>query len=109
VRNRAGLTSLNAFNEYVNSYATTGSFQIRDIDVILDERARELYAEGQRWMDLRRTKQLVRYNVEFNPYVSSAKAMMDVNGTAYKLYRPIPANEIEMNTAMDKSNQNPGY
>ena len=109
VRNRAGLASLNAFNEYVNSYATTGSFQIRDIDVILDERARELYAEGQRWMDLRRTKQLVRYNVEFNPYISSAKAMMDVNGTAYKLYRPIPANEIEMNTAMDKSSQNPGY
>lgn len=109
VRNRAGLTSLNAFNEYVNSYATTGSFQIRDIDVILDERARELYAEGQRWMDLRRTKQLVRYNVEFNPYVSSAKAMMDVAGTSYKLYRPIPANEIEMNTAMDKSSQNPGY
>lgn len=109
VRNRAGLESLSSFSDYENTYATSPSFQIRDIDLILDERARELYAEGHRWMDLRRTKQLVRYNVEFSPYVTSAKAMQDVSGSGYKLYRPIPANEIEMNTAMTSADQNPGY
>lgn len=109
VRNRAGLANLSSFGAYSPSYTTTTSFQIRDIDVILDERARELYAEGYRWMDLRRTKQLVRYNVEFNTYVPNAQAMMNVANTDYKLYRPIPADEIEMNTAMEKEDQNPGY
>ena len=109
VRNRAGLESLSSFSDYENTYATSPSFQIRDIDLILDERARELYAEGHRWMDLRRTKQLVRYNVEFSPYVTTARAMQDVSGNGYKLYRPIPANEIEMNTAMTSADQNPGY
>ena len=60
-------------------------------------------------MDLRRTKQLVRYNLEFNMYVSNAAAMQDVTGTNYKLLRPIPANEIEMNTALTNEDQNPGY
>ena len=109
VRNRAGLPSLNSFGAYEHNYFTTEGFQVRDIDVILDERARELYAEGHRWMDLRRTKQLVRYNVQFNPYVTNAKSMMDVTGSAYKLLRPIPSNEIEMNTAINKEDQNPGY
>ena len=110
VRNRAGLPSLAAFSAYENQYTTSAAFGLTELDVILDERARELYAEGYRWMDLRRTKQLVRYNVEFNPYVANARAMMDVTGTDYKLYRPIPSDEIEMNTAMDKeSDQNPGY
>ena len=109
VRNRAGLPSLAAFSAYENQYTTSAAFNLTDLDVILDERARELYAEGYRWMDLRRTKQLVRYNVEFNVYVPNARAMMDVTGTDYKLYRPIPSDEIEMNTAMDKEDQNPGY
>ena len=110
VRNRAGLPSLSAFSAYEYQYSTTTAFlPLTDLDVILDERARELYAEGYRWMDLRRTKQLVRYNVEFNIYVPNARAMMDVTGTDYKLYRPIPSDEIEMNTAMDKEDQNPGY
>ena len=110
VRNRAGLASLASFGAYENQYSTSSAFKLTELDVILDERARELYAEGYRWMDLRRTKQLVRYNVEFNVYVPNARAMMDVTGTDYKLYRPIPSDEIEMNTAMDKeSDQNPGY
>ena len=109
VRNRAGLPSLASFSAYENQYTTSAAFKLTELDVILDERARELYAEGYRWMDLRRTKQLVRYNVEFNVYVGTARAMMDVTGTDYKLYRPIPSDEIEMNTAMDKTDQNPGY
>lgn len=108
VRNRAGLASLPSFSQYTVEYSTPGSFAIKDIDVILDERARELYAEGHRWTDLRRTKQLVRYNVAFNTYITSASQMADVSGN-YKWLRPIPENEISSNTGITSDDQNPGY
>ena len=78
------------------------------LDVVLDERARELYAETTRWMDLRRTRQLVRYNVAFNPNVSSVADMANVDGEI-KWLRPIPAAEIETNTGISQADQNPGY
>ena len=108
VRGRAGLAALSSFGAYQPEYSTTGSFTIKDIDLILDERARELYAEGHRWMDLRRTKQLVRYNVQFSEYISSAEAMANNKGEI-KWYRPIPANEISANTGISQEDQNPGY
>ena len=108
VRGRAGLAALSSFGAYQPEYSTTGSFTIKDIDLILDERARELYAEGHRWMDLRRTKQLVRYNVQFSEYISDAAAMANTKGEI-KWYRPIPANEISANTGISQEDQNPGY
>ena len=108
VRGRAGVAAISSFSAYQPEYFTTSSFTIKDIDLILDERARELYAEGHRWMDLRRTKQLVRYNVEFNEYVRDASAMQGKDGN-YKWLRPIPANEISANTGITMADQNPGY
>ena len=89
--------------------STSFEATLSPLDVILDERARELYAEGHRWMDLRRTKQLVRYNVEFNKYVTIASQMMDADHINYKLLRPIPTNEISSNTSISPEDQNPGY
>lgn len=108
VRGRAGLAALSSFSSYKPEYSTTGSFTIKDIDLILDERARELYAEGHRWMDLRRTKQLVRYNVQFSEYIADEAAMANSKGEI-KWYRPIPANEISANTGISQADQNPGY
>lgn len=108
VRGRAGLPALASFGAYQPEYTTTGNFTIKDIDLILDERARELYAEGHRWMDLRRTKQLVRYNIQFSEYISSEAAMANNKGEI-KWYRPIPANEISANTGINIEDQNPGY
>ena len=108
VRNRAGLAAMNAFSDYAPQYSTSSSFTVTPLDVILDERARELYAEGYRWMDLRRTKQLVRYNVEFSEYIANEAAMANAKGEI-KWYRPIPANEISANTAISNEDQNPGY
>lgn len=108
VRNRAGLATLASFNAYDPDYSTSSSYTINELDLILDERARELYAEGHRWMDLRRTKQLVRYNVEFSDYISSAADMANNKGET-KWYRPIPANEISANTGITNEDQNPGY
>ena len=108
VRQRAGLANLASFEAYVPEYSTSATFTIKDIDVILDERARELYAERQRWSDLRRTKQLIRYNVEFNNYISNAADMANVAGE-YKWLRPIPQEEISSNTGITNEDQNPGY
>lgn len=110
VRGRAGLATLNSLADYQPQYNTTSTFgDIQMIDLILDERARELYAELQRWMDLRRTRQLVRYNVAFNDYIGSPADMQNNKGET-KWYRPIPIHEINSNTAMtDSTSQNPGY
>lgn len=101
IRSRAGVATLTSFDKYDPQYSMPSSFTITPLDVILDERARELYGEGHRWMDLRRTRQLARYNVAFSEYVSDASKI--------KWLRPIPANEIESNTGMTKEDQNPGY
>ncbi len=108
VRNRAGLSALASFSAYKPEYTTTGNFTIKDIDLVLDERARELYGEGHRWMDLRRTKQLVRYNVQFSEYISDENAMKGNDGNI-RWYRPIPTNEISANTGISVADQNPGY
>lgn len=111
VRQRAGLARMNSFSEYNDKYeyAVTSAFgEITPLDVILDERGRELYAERTRWMDLRRTKQLVRYNIEFNRNIDKVDDMENAKGEI-KWYRPIPAEEINSNTAMTTADQNPGY
>jgi hypothetical protein len=106
VRSRAKAGTLSSFAAYEPLYSTNRD--IRPLDVVLDERARELYAENQRWMDLRRTRQLVRYNIDFNYIIDNASAMSSATGDV-KWYRPIPADEISSNTAITTANQNPGY
>ena len=72
-----------------------------DIDYILDERARELYAEEFRVLTLARLGKLVERTQKYNP----------VNGPSYKDYNnlwPIPYSEIEKNLEGDLQ-QNPGY
>ncbi len=108
VRQRAKASSLASFAAYVPDYELDVNFSVTPLDVVLDERARELYAETTRWMDLRRTRQLVRYNLAFNPNVSSVADMSNVNGEI-KWLRPIPAAEIETNTGISQTDQNPGY
>jgi len=110
VRNRANAGSLSSFDNYNPAYKQYcyTTFAPNKLDVILDERARELYAENQRWMDLRRTRQLVRYNIAFNEYITSAQDMMNAE-REIKWYRPIPTTEIESNTGISNEEQNPGY
>ena len=109
VRTRSNATTISSFSSYEPYYtvpATLGG--IKPIDLILDERARELFAENTRWTDLRRTKQLVRYNIAFNDYISSVADMSNAQGEV-KWLRPIPASEIGLNSSMTEADQNPGY
>lgn len=109
IRNRAGLATIQSISEYDPQYTVTSTFgNTTELDLLLDERARELYAEHSRWEDLRRTKQLVRYNLAFNRNVNTVADMSSPSGEI-RWYRPIPQNEIQNNTAMTQADQNPGY
>ncbi len=71
-----------------------------DLDFILDERSRELYAEQKRWLDLQRTGKLIERVRAFNP--DAAPNIQD-----FHVLRPIPANQIIRTS--NEYPQNPGY
>ena len=72
------------------------------VDFILDERSREFFGEWQRWLDLVRTRTLVRrvkaWNPEAAPYIQD-----------FDLLRPIPQAQIDRVVDGPKFPQNPGY
>lgn len=72
------------------------------VDFILDERSREFFGEWQRWLDLVRTRSLVRRVKAWNP--EAAPYIQDFN-----LLRPIPQSQIDRTVEGPKFPQNPGY
>jgi len=89
VRRRAGLTDA----------ATI------DLDVILKESACEMFGNGYRRMDLRRTGKLVEYNNLYNSEIKGNAA----TSIGQKLLWPIPQAAIDANEQLTSADQNPGY
>lgn len=113
VRKRAGFTTdiNSSWSNYVFNYKKYDGVTVpvlTPIDIILDERARELYGELNRWVDLRRTKQIVKYNLWYNHELIGVNAMKGTDGE-FKIYRPIPVDEINLNTDIEPTDQNLGY
>lgn len=126
VRKRADAKELTSYADYVRHYSdgTSNSYnsgagidnvpkltgeELNPIDIILDERARELCGEYYRWMDLRRTKRLIDYNVKYNGGVTSADDFKGTGDGQYRWFRPFPQDEINLNDAITDDDQNPGY
>lgn len=89
LRQRAGLTGM------------VGNDAI-DIDIILDESAKELAGEVSRWMDLKRTGKLIERASAYNPHVALNQALRPMH-----LFRPIPNAEVDLSGGT--ITQNAGY
>lgn len=79
--------------------ATPGNLTI---DMILDERARELLGENVRWYDLKRTGTLIARATAMNPWTKHTGTI-----DTHHLLRPIPQQQLDLSSP--KMEQNPGY
>jgi hypothetical protein len=99
--------SLNRLNTIRRRAAATPAMENQmelnavNIDVILDERARELLGEHDRWFDLKRTGKLIERAYAWNILVQKYDNLNEDH-----LLRPIPQDEINKLKGLT---QNPGY
>jgi hypothetical protein len=70
--------------------------------MILDESARELFGEFNRWFDLKRTGKLIERTKKMNFWTKN-KGTLD----EHHLLRPIPQSEIDR--SQPPISNNPGY
>lgn len=89
LRKRAGLSDATSIN----------------IDAILKESACEMFGNGYRRMELRRTGKLIEYNNLYNPNLLGTAA----TAIGEKLLWPIPQAAIDANDQLTSADQNPGY
>ncbi|MEQ6119490.1 RagB/SusD family nutrient uptake outer membrane protein [Reichenbachiella sp. MALMAid0571] len=101
----AGATPLQAADPADVSSMATVSYRATagtiNIDMILDERARELMGEYMRWYDLKRTGKLIDRAKAMNPWTTTSGL------AAHHYLRPIPQQEIDL--ASNELSQNPDY
>ncbi|WP_281616388.1 RagB/SusD family nutrient uptake outer membrane protein [Flammeovirga sp. SubArs3] len=75
------------------------------VNVILEERRRELFGEGFRWFDIKRRNQaFVREGQHWAKWNFGPE-----DNDYYRLTFPIPQGEIDSNTEINEENQNQGY
>jgi len=77
------------------------------VDMILDERARELLGEGnERWYDLKRTNTLISRGTKYNPWMAYGLAGTPLVAAKH-LVRPIPQGMLD--NSNPRITQNDGY
>jgi hypothetical protein len=77
--------------------------------MIIDEKSKELFAEGQRYFDMIRLNRSIEFNDEFIfPAVQITHRTKTIDRTFPKAILPLPVSETDANPAI-KNQQNPGY
>ncbi|MGC1631159.1 MAG: RagB/SusD family nutrient uptake outer membrane protein [Gelidibacter sp.] len=84
--------------------ATAGTISI---DMILDEKSKELFTEGQRYFDMLRLGKPITFNDDFGG-VPVTRRPKTIDVTFERIVLPIPKNEINANPPIG-AQQNPGY
>ncbi|HKI45577.1 MAG TPA: RagB/SusD family nutrient uptake outer membrane protein [Balneolales bacterium] len=86
------------------------------VDYILEERSREYYGEGKRWLDLVRTQEWGKlagsYEIAGSNYGDHKPETITRDIKPYLYLRPIPQGQIDalqMSDAEKQAYQNPGY
>lgn len=77
------------------------------LDMILDERSKELFTEGQRFFDMMRLNKSITYDDEFGG-ITVTHRPKTIDRTFNKTILPIPQDEINANPGLE-AQQNPGY
>ena len=79
------------------------------VDMIMDEKSKEFFAEGFRFFDMIRLNKTIEFNDEFIvPAVVITHRTKTINRTFNKIILPISQEELDANPAI-ASQQNPGY
>ena len=79
------------------------------LDMIIDEKSKEFFAEGLRYFDMLRLNRTIEFNDEFiSPAVVITHRQKTIDRTFYKTILPISQTELDANPAI-ASQQNTGY
>ncbi len=79
------------------------------VDMIMDEKSREFFAEGHRFFDMIRLNKTIEFNDEFiSPAVIITHRAKTIDRTFNKVILPLSQTEMDANPAI-ASQQNPGY
>lgn len=97
---------LNAVRKRAPALALATEADITE-DMVLSEKSKELYGEGQRYWDMIRLNKTITFNDEWVG-VSIAHREKSIDRSFYKTILPIPINEINANPGIGNQ-QNPGY
>ncbi|MNY21188.1 SusD family protein [compost metagenome] len=76
-------------------------------DMILDERSKELFGEGQRFFDMIRLNKSITFNDELGN-ISAPMRPKTINRTFFRTRLPISQTELNANPGL-KAQQNPEY
>lgn len=77
------------------------------LDMIMDEKSKELYTEGQRYFDMLRLNLPITFNDEFGSITVPSRPKT-ITRSFEKAILPIPQDEINANPGL-QAQQNPGY
>lgn len=77
------------------------------VDMILDERSKELFTEGHRFFDMMRLNKTITYNDDLGG-IAVTNRDKTIDRSFYKTILPISQDEINANPDI-KTQQNPGY